>query len=90
MRQVLGALIWLHRTRPDIGFDITKIATDSAAACEDVDISLETLMIYNRTARFVKDYGRKLVYSSHGRSGDSFVRRWRRFQTMRLIVFNDA
>ena len=30
LRQVLGSLIWLRQARPDIGFDITKIATDSA------------------------------------------------------------
>ena len=28
-RQGLGSLIWAHQTRPDVGFTITQIATDS-------------------------------------------------------------
>ena len=32
-RQGLGALIWAHQTRPDVGFLITKIATDLITAC---------------------------------------------------------
>ena len=44
LRQIPGALIWLHRTRLDIGFDIAKIATDSVQACGDVEAELETSM----------------------------------------------
>ena len=38
-KQGLGALIWLHRTRPDIGFTITQIATHIAEACESPEKS---------------------------------------------------
>ena len=44
LRPIPGALIWLHRTRLDIGFDIAKIATDSVQACGDVEAELETSM----------------------------------------------
>ena len=34
-RQGLGALIWAHRTRPDVGYLITKISTDLVTARTD-------------------------------------------------------
>ena len=71
-------------TRPDIGYDIAEIAKYSVAECADVELS--TLMLYNRTARFVKDYIRKIPYSSHGHRNGTFAHRWRRRQMMRLVV----
>ena len=90
LRQVLGALIWLHQSRTDIGYDITKIATDSVAAFAEVGTALETLMIYNRTVRFANDYGRKILYSSFSHQQKSFGNIWRRLRTMRLIIFPAA
>lgn len=61
IRHVSGSLIWLRRTRPDIGFDITKIAPDSGSACADADLVLDTLTLYNRTVRFAKDYDAEIL-----------------------------
>ena len=47
-------------------------------------------MIYNRTVRFANDYGRGNLYSSPSHQQDSFGHRWRRLQTIRLIIFPDA
>ena len=71
----------MHRTRHDIGFDITKIAADTATACADVDASLDTPTQYNRTGRVVKYYDQKPQYSSRrthmdpsGEDGNDFRR----------------
>lgn len=70
LRQVMGSLIWLRQTRPDIGYDIAKIATDSFAAYTDVDMALSTLLMYSRTVRFIKDFGRgfSMVRVAHPRT----------------------
>ena len=89
-RQVSGSLIWLRQTRPDIGFDITKIATDSGTSCTDADTSMATLMLYNHTVRFVKDYDPKLLYITQDTLMNSFSNLWRRGQMRRLVLFVDA
>ena len=88
-RHLLGSLIWLHRTQHDIGYDIAKIATDFVSACTDVDMALATLMLYNRTARFVEDYDRAVLDSSPGSQNDSFRNSWWRLQMVRSAVFAD-
>ena len=84
LRKVLGALIWLRQSRRDIGYDITKIATGAVSASADVEMALGTLIIYNRTVRFVKDYDREILYGSHGHQQESCGGRWGRLQMMRF------
>ena len=79
-----------NQTRPDIGFDIAKIAADPATSRTDVAMALATVMLYNRTVRFHKVYGRIILYSSRGASADTFGGRWRRFQMAGLIFPTDA
>ena len=54
MRQALGALIWMRQTRPDVGFNITKIATDAVPDCTNGDLAWKLISLYNKTIRYVK------------------------------------
>ena len=51
-RQAIGALIWLHHDRPDVGWDITKLATEAAGSRKEAPKALETIAGYNKTAKF--------------------------------------
>ena len=62
--QGLGALIWLHQTRPDIGYDIPKLSTDDVAACADPLLARASVNLYSKTVRFVNNYPRKITYPS--------------------------
>ena len=64
LRQALGSLIWLHQTRPDIGYDITRIATEAVDACASVTLALQCNAIYNKTVRFLQTYARNSVYDT--------------------------
>ena len=55
-KQALGSLIWLHRTRPDIGFTITQIATQIVEACESVTKAKTLAGIYNKIVKFAKSH----------------------------------
>ena len=36
-RQGIGSLIWIHHSRPDVGFSITKLAADLIQSCFRID-----------------------------------------------------
>ena len=71
MRQALGALIWLHQTRPDVGFDITKIATDAVPARGNGDLAWKLILLYNKTIRYIKNFpGRYITFHQIPRNDD--------------------
>ena len=62
-KQGLGSLIWLHQTRPDIGFAITQIATQIVDACESASKAKTLVALYNKIVKFAKNHPRKIVYT---------------------------
>merc|ERR1719158_1395931 len=62
-KQGMGALIWLHQTRPDIGFATTQIAPPIAEACESSEKSVQIANPYNKIAKFAKNRQRRSRYS---------------------------
>ena len=89
-KQVLGSLIWIHQTRPDIGFNIAKIATDAAKSCTSGDLAWKLIVLYNKTLRYLKSYGRKIRYVPTCLKSDTFDYRWSQFMKLMLIAFPDA
>ena len=61
-RQGVGSLIWIHQTRPDVGFSIAKLATDLIQACEDAGKADKWCKAYNKAIRFIKRNGCKIHY----------------------------
>ena len=64
-RQGLGAIIWVHQTRPGVGFSITKIATDLAESCDDSSDAIQLCRLYSKTVRFLKAHVREMHYFHH-------------------------
>ena len=62
-RQAVGALIWVHQTRPDIGFTITQMSTSSVAASKSVEEAKDLCRKYNEIAKFMKNHPRKIHYT---------------------------
>ena len=58
-KQGLGALIWLRRTRPDVGFAVAQIATQIAEAYETVEKAKNVVNLYIKIVCFVKNRKRK-------------------------------
>lgn len=88
--KALGALLWIHQSRPDVGFDIAKIDTDDVPSCPDATMALQTLSLYNRVVRYVQNYDREIPYSSASLSRrGSFLSRFAKFRQLRLAVFPD-
>ena len=89
-KQGLGALIWLHQTRPDIGFAITSIATRIAEACESPEKAMQLMNLYNKIVKFAQNHQRGIRYSSFplaktdSRIQPSSLLNWK------LFVFADA
>ena len=88
-KQGLGSLIWLHQTRPDIGFTITQIATQIVEACESATKARTLAALYNKIVKFAKNHPRKIVYAR--RPGmDSNIDPLEDLKNWKLIVFTDA
>ena len=83
-------MIWLHQTRPDIGFDITKLATGIVQACADPTQARATIALCNKTVRFVNNYHRDIVYTAPPECKDSQLNQSSQFARRRLIVPTDA
>ena len=90
LRQGLGALIWLHQTRPDIGFDITKLATDAVEAVTDAELGKKIILLYNKIVRFVQQYDRKILFTDVEPSASTFSDRLQALKQRRIICFTDA
>ena len=85
-----GSLIWLRQTRPYIGFDITKLATDAVAACLDPTQARPAINLYYKTVRFVNAYPRKITYSPPPARTASLMENNILPPHRRLILFTDA
>ena len=90
VRQGLGALIWLRQTRPDIGFDITKLATDAVAAATGPELGKKIIILYNKIIRFAQLYDRKLTFDDLNLEGTSYHGRLTNFTSRRVVCFADA
>ena len=88
--QGLGALIWLHQTRPDVEFAIKKIATRILEDFESPEKAQKVANLYNKIVRFVKNRRRKIIYiefpspSHHSPPEPSTRMNWK------LFVFQEA
>ena len=90
LRQGLGALIWLHQTRPDVGFDITKMATDAVEAVTDPVLALKIIALYNKIVRFAQLHQRKIIYSNPDTENCSEPDRYKNLLRRRVVSFTDA
>ena len=54
----MGSFIWLRQTWPDVGYDITRIPAGAVATCEEAQLALRRMAMYNKTVRFAQKYGR--------------------------------
>ena len=89
-KQALGSLIWLHQTRPDIGFTITQLATQIVEACESVTKARALAGIYNKIVKFVKNHPRKIVYAPFPGCESGGITALESMTNWKLIVFTDA
>ena len=87
-RQGLGALIWVHQSRPDVGFLITKIATDLVTACLTVDKALSLARLYNKTVKFLKNHPVEIHYVFPPGMGQ--IKSAKSLTHFRIICFTDA
>ena len=90
LRQALGSLIWLHQTRPDIGYDIARIATEAVAACTAPNLALQCVALCNKTVRFAQIYARKIAYAPSHDQLSTPSARLQHQKNRRLIIFNDS
>ena len=87
-RQAVGALIWVHQTRPDIGFTITQMSTSSVAASKSVEEAKDLCRKYNKIVKFMKNHPRKIHYTRiHTLTGLAAIED---LMTWRIIAFSDA
>ena len=88
-RQGLGLLIWAHQTRPDVGFLITKLATDMIHACGNGQKAKQRCNLYNKTVRFSKRHASKIHYRPEPKSPENLS--WGdRLKNYRIISFTYA
>lgn len=86
----MGALIWLHQTRPDIGYDIAKLATDFVAVCTDPILARSAINMYNKTVRFACNCPRRVNYADRAGFGTDAAARAHHLQQRRLVLLADA
>ena len=89
-KQGLGSLIWLHQTRPDIGFTITQIATQIVEACESPTKAKALANLYNKIVKFVKNHQRKITYAPFPGCESGGIEALMSMMQWKLIVFTDA
>ena len=89
-KQGLGSLIWLHQTRPDIGFTITQIATQIVEACESPTKARILANLYNKIVKFVKNHQRKITYAPFPGCESGGIEALMSMIQWKLIVFTDA
>ena len=89
-RQAMESLIWLHQTRPDAGYEITKPANDAVEAFTDPNMARLTINLYDENVRFAQTYQRGSVYTNPPGDESREKNRIRSFAQRRLVVFADA
>ena len=88
-RQGLGSLIWIHQTRPDVGFLITKLATDMIRSCADLTKAKQWRNLYSKTVRFIRRHQIKIHYKHDPKSHETH--QFSKLLTdYRIISFADA
>ena len=70
MRQQRAALIWMRRTRPDIGLGITKLPNDAVDVVTDPVLGRKTIQRYREIARFAHRQGAEIGYADIDSIGD--------------------
>ena len=90
VRPVSGAHIWLRLSRRDIGFGVTKIATDDVPFCHDAVMDLQTLSLCNKAVRYVRNYDREPLYAPTSSSSESLSTRLGKLRKLRLDTSPDA
>ena len=75
---------------PDVGFNITKIATDAVAARFADNLDVEILFLYNKTMRFLGNFNRTIRYAPLFSPMESMRAPWGEIQQMRMAAFPDA
>ena len=88
-RQGLGTMIWIHQTRPDVGFIITQLATTLVESCMDASKARRWMQQYNKLVRFTQSHNRAIAYIplNHNLPPREKVRA---FMKRRIITFTDA
>lgn len=90
LRHGLGAMIWLQRTRPDIGYDIAKLATDAVAAADGPELGKKIVSMCNKIVRVAQLRDRKLALGDSEPLGTSLRERMCSFPYRRIVCFADS
>ena len=88
-RQGLGGLIWIHQSRPDVGYLIAKMATDLITACADAKKAVALGKLYNKIARFLKNRPIEIKYAPPPNHQSSHFG-LNQLKAYRIICFTDA
>ena len=89
-RQRIGSLIWILHARPDVGFRITKLATDTIQACSEVAKAQNWRNLYNKTVRSPKNAIRAKFTIGRARNHRAGESPNSRLQGYRIVSFTDA
>ena len=89
-KQGLGSPIWLHQTRPDIGFAITQNATQILEACESADKAIHLANLYNKIVKFAKNRHLEICCGRFPTSGQHTPVKPSELLNWKLLVFTDA
>ena len=90
MRQSIGSSIWARQTRPDVGYNIAKIATDAFSARQSGDVSRKLITLYNKTFRYLHNYTREIHLSPDATIWATSLDQWADVLTARIIAYHDA
>ena len=89
-KQALRSLIWIHQTRPDVGYNITKIATDAVNSRASGDLSCKLIAVYNKTLRYLRNHDREIRYTNVTTVGMTAEQLWGNLMMAKIIAFSDA
>ena len=88
--EALGSLILLRRNRPDIGYGIARLSTESALAVSAATLATQRITMYNKPVRYAHAWDRKIAYAPLTRGGASPRSRFLSLRHYRLIIITDA
>ena len=89
-KQALGSLIWIHQTRPDVGYNIAKMATDAVKSCTAGDLAMKLMSLYSKTVRYLRNHDRKIRYTHVITDGVTKDMLWGNLLKAKIISFTDA
>ena len=88
-RQELGSLICAHQSRPDVGFAIARIATESPKSRESPEKARNIAALYNKTIKFLRNRPRKIHYAACPQL-TSDREAIKDLMSRRIVAFSDA